>query len=106
MSPLHSAIAAAISSMLILLTADHAPAAQIKILAGSAIEAAMAVLIPQFEQQSGHKVILDSDAHMFGGCQRVDPDVIYACQSTPMYDRAQSIQIYLPARSAQVLAPK
>ena len=71
MSPLHSAIAAAISSMLILLTADHAPAAQIKILAGSAIEAAMAVLIPQFEQQSGHKVILDSDGAIGAMTDRV-----------------------------------
>jgi molybdate transport system substrate-binding protein len=40
-------------------TAVGASAAQIKILAGSAIEAAMAVLIPQFEQQSGHKVTFD-----------------------------------------------
>lgn len=59
MSTLRSTIAAAISSMLMFATADDASAAQIKMLAGSAIETAMAVLIPQFEQQSGHKVAFD-----------------------------------------------
>lgn len=40
-------------------TTVSATAAQIKILSGSAIETTMAVLIPQFEQQSGHKVTFD-----------------------------------------------
>lgn len=54
-----AAVAAAVSSLLFIATADVATAAQIKILAGSAIETVMAVLIPQFEQSSGHKVIFD-----------------------------------------------
>jgi molybdate transport system substrate-binding protein len=54
-----AAVAAAISSALFISTADAATAAQIKVLSGSAIETAMAVLIPQFEKSSGHKVISD-----------------------------------------------
>jgi len=57
--PSSAAVAAAISSVLFIATADAAIAAQIKILAGSAIETAMAVLIPKFEKSSGHKVISD-----------------------------------------------
>jgi 1,4-alpha-glucan branching enzyme len=53
-----------------------------------------------------YRVILDTDAAEFGGHQRVAPTMTYPCQPVPMYGRAQSIQIYLPARSAQVLAPK
>src|SRR5436305_3108317 len=54
-----AAFAAAISYLLFTATADVATAAQIKILSGSAIETTMAVLIPQFEQSSGHKVAFD-----------------------------------------------
>src|SRR6266436_7465184 len=54
-----AAVAAAISSLFFMATANVANAAQIKILAGSAIETAMAVLIPQFEKSSGHKVAFD-----------------------------------------------
>jgi hypothetical protein len=46
---------------LFIATANPATAAQIKILAGSAIATAMAVLIPQFEKSSGHKVAFDFD---------------------------------------------
>ena len=56
-----AAVAAALSSFLLVATADIATAAQIKILAGSAIETSMALLIPQFEKSSGHKVIFDFD---------------------------------------------
>src|SRR5438477_6682121 len=52
-------VAAAISSLLLITTADVTTAAQIKILAGSAIETAMALLIPQFEQSSEHRVTFD-----------------------------------------------
>jgi molybdate transport system substrate-binding protein len=55
------AAAAAISYLSFVASADIATAAQIKILAGSAIETSMAVLIPQFEKSSGHKVIFDFD---------------------------------------------
>ncbi len=53
-----------------------------------------------------YHVVLDTDASEFGGRQLVAPNMIYPCQPVPMYGRAQSIRIYLPARSAQVLAPK
>jgi molybdate transport system substrate-binding protein len=52
-------VAAAVSYLLFIANADVATAAQIKILAGSAIETAMAVLIPQFEKSSGHQVTFD-----------------------------------------------
>jgi 1,4-alpha-glucan branching enzyme len=52
-----------------------------------------------------YRVVLDSDAEPFGGHQRVAAGAGYPCQAVPMYGRAQSIQIYLPSRSAQVLAP-
>jgi molybdate transport system substrate-binding protein len=54
-----AAVAAALSSFFLIAAAGVAVAAQIKVLAGSAIETAMAVLIPQFEQSSGHKVAYD-----------------------------------------------
>src|SRR5436190_23301920 len=57
--PSSAAVAAAASCLLVMASADVAAAAQIKILAGSAIETAMAVLIPQFKQSSGHKVAFD-----------------------------------------------
>ncbi len=53
-----------------------------------------------------YKIVLDTDSAEFGGHQRVAPGMTYPAQSIPMYGRAQSIQLYLPARSAQVLAPK
>jgi molybdate transport system substrate-binding protein len=68
---LSAAVAAALSSSLLIATADVATAAQIKILAGSAIETAMAVLIPQFEQSSGHKVAFDFDGAIGAMSDRV-----------------------------------
>ena len=52
-----------------------------------------------------YRVVLDTDSAELGGHQRGAPNMTYPCQPVPMYGRAQSIQIYLPARSAQVLAP-
>jgi molybdate transport system substrate-binding protein len=69
--PSSAAVAAAISSVLFIATADAAIAAQIKILAGSAIETAMAVLIPQFEKSSGHKVISDFNGAIGAMADRV-----------------------------------
>jgi len=65
------AAAVAVSSLLLIVSADVATAAQIKILAGSAIEPAMAVLIPQFEQSSGHKVIFDLNGAIGAMADRV-----------------------------------
>ena len=54
---------------------------------------------------SDYKVILDTDSPEFEGFGRVDAGTRYVWQKTPMYGRAQSVQIYLPSRSALVLAP-
>jgi 1,4-alpha-glucan branching enzyme len=52
-----------------------------------------------------YRLILDTDAPEFGGKGRVQREMIYPMQAVPMFGRSQSLQIYLPARSAQVLAP-
>jgi len=49
--------------------------------------------------------VLDTDGEQFGGFGRVEPRARHVRQKVPMYGRQQSVQIYLPARSAQVLAP-
>jgi molybdate transport system substrate-binding protein len=66
-----AAIAATISSVLFVASVGVSTAAQIKILSGSAIEPAMAVLIPQFEQSSGHKVAFDFDGAIGAMADRV-----------------------------------
>lgn len=52
-----------------------------------------------------YRVVLDSDAAGYAGHGRTQEGAVYPVQSVPMYGRAQSIQVYLPNRSAQVLAP-
>ena len=52
-----------------------------------------------------YKVILDTDSVTFGGHGLLATPLIYPWQDVPMYGKKQSLQIYLPARSAQVLAP-
>jgi 1,4-alpha-glucan branching enzyme len=52
-----------------------------------------------------YKVILDTDAKEFEGFGRLKSPLVYPKDTTPMYGRQQSIRIYLPARTAQVLAP-
>ncbi len=52
-----------------------------------------------------YRLILDADHERFGGQQRVAADMTYPRQDVPMYGRAQSIELYIPARTAQVLAP-
>lgn len=52
-----------------------------------------------------YTVILDTDEKRFGGFGRVEPRTVYYKQDVPMYTRDYSIQIYIPARTAQVLAP-
>ncbi len=52
-----------------------------------------------------YRLILDTDRLEFEGHGRVEEGAVYPRQDVPMYGRAQSVQIYLPARSAQVLAP-
>jgi hypothetical protein len=50
-------------------------------------------------------VVLNSDARQFEGFGRVPEFAVYPRQEVEMYGRKQSIQLYLPSRSAQVLAP-
>ncbi|NNM87418.1 MAG: 1,4-alpha-glucan-branching enzyme, partial [Phycisphaerae bacterium] len=52
-----------------------------------------------------YRLILDTDRPEFEGHNRVAADLVYPHQNVPMYKRSQSVQIYLPSRSAQVLAP-
>ena len=66
-----AAVVATLTSFLLLATANVAAAAQIKVLAGSAIETAMAVLIPQFEQSSGHQVTFDFNGAIGAMTERV-----------------------------------
>jgi len=66
-----AAVAAAISSVLFIASTNVATAAQIKVLSGSAIATAMAVLIPQFEKSSGHKVASDFDGAIGAMTDRV-----------------------------------
>jgi 1,4-alpha-glucan branching enzyme len=53
-----------------------------------------------------YKPILNSDNAAFDGPGLIDPNVVYYKQDVPYAGREQSVQIYLPARSAQVLAPQ
>ena len=52
-------LAAAISCLSLIASANVAPAAEIKVLSGSAVQPVMNELIPKFEQSSGHKVRFD-----------------------------------------------
>ena len=52
-----------------------------------------------------YRVVLNTDSKQFEGQGLVAEFQTYPRQSIPMYMRDQSIQIYLPARTAQVLAP-
>jgi 1,4-alpha-glucan branching enzyme len=62
--------------------------------------------IPVPDAPRGYRVVLDSDEARFAGHGRTAGEgAEYALQPVGMYGRAQSVQIYLPSRSAQVLAP-
>ena len=52
-----------------------------------------------------YKVVLNTDDRQFEGHGLVTEGIVYPSQMVPTSDRKQSVQIYLPARSAQVLAP-
>lgn len=52
-----------------------------------------------------YKMVLDTDAEAFGGEGRVAAGQVHVWEDVPMYGRDQSLRIYLPARSAQVLGP-
>lgn len=52
-----------------------------------------------------YKLILNTDARDFAGHGLVLPQTTYPMQKVPWENRQQSIQIYLPSRTAQVLQP-
>jgi len=54
-----------------------------------------------------YRIILNTDDRAFAGPGRGEASGagFYPIQDVPMYGRNQSLQIYLPSRSAQVLAP-
>ncbi|MGA2501545.1 MAG: alpha amylase C-terminal domain-containing protein [Tepidisphaeraceae bacterium] len=53
-----------------------------------------------------YRIILNTDNKRFEGFGLVDEKVPYWKQDVPTHGRKQSIQMYIPCRSAQVLAPK
>jgi 1,4-alpha-glucan branching enzyme len=52
-----------------------------------------------------YKIILNTDDREFAGQSLVQPNTTYPRQDVPMENRRQSVQVYLPSRTAQVLAP-
>ncbi len=56
-------------------------------------------------ESRNYKLILNTDALWFGGQNHVNAGQVYMCQPIPWDHRHQSIQIYLPARTAQVMIP-
>ncbi|MFA9479697.1 alpha-amylase family glycosyl hydrolase [Phycisphaerales bacterium AB-hyl4] len=52
-----------------------------------------------------YKLVLDTDASAFGGHARLQADAVYPKQDVEMFGRSQSVQLYLPTRTAQVIAP-
>jgi 1,4-alpha-glucan branching enzyme len=54
---------------------------------------------------SDYQTVVDSDDPKFEGFGRVKPDMRYPYEQVPMERRQQSLRLYLPNRTAQVLAP-
>ncbi len=52
-----------------------------------------------------YRVVLNTDDPAFGGFGSVAAGQEYPMQDEPFHGRDQSVQIYIPARTAQVLAP-
>ena len=52
-----------------------------------------------------YRLVLDTDDFWFGGHGLVMAGQVYPVQLSPADNRKQSIQIYVPARTAQVLMP-
>lgn len=52
-----------------------------------------------------YRLLLNTDDIFFGGHGIVRQGQLYPWQNVPWHGRSQSVQIYLPARTAQVLAP-
>jgi 1,4-alpha-glucan branching enzyme len=52
-----------------------------------------------------YRLVLNTDDFWFGGHGLVDVGQVYPLQRFPADHRNQSVQVYIPARSAQVLTP-
>jgi 1,4-alpha-glucan branching enzyme len=52
-----------------------------------------------------YRVVLNTDSKQFEGFGRVPEFALYPKQDVGMYGRGQSVQLYLPTRTAQVLVP-
>jgi 1,4-alpha-glucan branching enzyme len=52
-----------------------------------------------------YRIILNSDAREFAGPGLILPNTVYPKQDVAWENRGQSVQVYLPARTAQVLQP-
>ena len=52
-----------------------------------------------------YRLVLDTDEGRFEGFDRVERGITYPRQDVGFGGRRQSLSIYLPNRSAQVLAP-
>ena len=59
----------------------------------------------QVPDPADYKLILNSDDARFDGFGRVAEKMSYPWERGGYHGREQSIRIYLPSRSAQVLAP-
>lgn len=56
-------------------------------------------------RQCDYQLILDTDQLWFGGHANLHEGEVYPWQKQPCGHRAESIQVYIPARTALVLAP-
>eukprot|EP00708_Paratrimastix_pyriformis_P002266 GAFH01001008.1.p1 GENE.GAFH01001008.1~~GAFH01001008.1.p1 ORF type:complete len:502 (+),score=244.81 GAFH01001008.1:631-2136(+) len=51
-----------------------------------------------------YRLVLDSDAEIFGGHHRIDPNVVHQADNYAIHGHFHSVMLYLPARTAQVYA--
>lgn len=56
-------------------------------------------------ERADYQIVLNTDDFWFGGHGIVQTGQVYPCQVVAIHERAQSIQVYIPARTAQVLVP-
>lgn len=52
-----------------------------------------------------YRIVLETDSTEYGGHKRLDPNCEYFVDSQPWHDRPFSLLVYIPCRSALVLAP-
>jgi 1,4-alpha-glucan branching enzyme len=55
--------------------------------------------------RTDYQLILNTDSKQFGGHGLANDEQKFVWQDAPASGRRQSVQIYVPSRSAQVLAP-